>query len=486
MGQPLSPVPLRRLRWFGGLGALLLALGGLGAGAVGAQDDPYRSLGVIRWFRTDVGLALAVLTSVVGIAVLVGAWWAIGRRLRAGSTVAPRWMTVTATLWALPVFVTAPLFSEDLYSYAAQGELLTHGLDPYHHGPSALHSAWLASVPRIWQDAPAPYGPVYLQLAALAVRLSGGDLFVALLLLRLAAAGGLALVAGYGPRLARACGVAPTDALWLGLASPLVVAHLVGGGHNDAVMIGLLVAGLAIAAQRRGLRGAILGSALVALAALVKAPAAVALPFLILLVAGTGRGRLWRGFAIVAGTTVLVVGLVTGVTRLRFGWVVAAASSPGVTVQWTSIPTGLGMAAGAVAGVLGAPASTDTAVAISRVLATVLAAGIVVGLWWRVRRTEEVGRVVRTSGYALLTVVILAPVFHPWYFLWAAVPLALSESAGRRRWWLALATAALAFLVFPSGHSLARITVAPGVILDVLVTAAVLTWAVRRHRPAPR
>jgi hypothetical protein len=84
-------------------------------------------------------------------------------------------------------------------------------------------------------------------------------------------------------------------------------------------------------------------------------------------------------------------------------------------------------------------------------------------------------------------VVLLAPAFHPWYALWALVPLAAS-TVDRRV--LAVATAALCFLVLPDGFSLARATVLPGVLLDVAVTVAavvvaVLAWRDRRPTPTP-
>ena len=71
----------------------------------------------------------------------------------------------------------------------------------------------------------------------------------------------------------------PGRALWLGVANPLVLVHLVSGGHNDALMVGLLVAGLAVAP-----RALLPAAALVTLAALVKVPALAGLAFLPLLV----------------------------------------------------------------------------------------------------------------------------------------------------------------------------------------------------------
>jgi hypothetical protein len=85
------------------------------------------------------------------------------------------------------------------------------------------------------------------------------------------------------PRLARAYGVNPSSALWLGVLNPLVVLHLAADAHNDAIMLGLMCAGLALAVERRPAAGA----ALITLAALVKAPAALGLVFL-------SRGRLCR------------------------------------------------------------------------------------------------------------------------------------------------------------------------------------------------
>ena len=71
------------------------------------------------------------------------------------------------------------------------------------------------------------------------------------------------------PRIARATGVDPVAALWLGVLNPLVLIHLVADAHNDALMLGLMMAGLALALERRPAVGAVL----VTLAALVKAPA---------------------------------------------------------------------------------------------------------------------------------------------------------------------------------------------------------------------
>ena len=54
---------------------------------------------------------------------------------------------------------------------------------------------------------------------------------------------GVGLIVWATPRLARRCGVAEVSALWLGPANPLLFMHLVAGIHNEALMLGLMLAG---------------------------------------------------------------------------------------------------------------------------------------------------------------------------------------------------------------------------------------------------
>ena len=59
------------------------------------------------------------------------------------------------------------------------------------------------------------------------------------------------MVAGWAIScLARRCRVSPESALWLGILNPLTILHLVGGIHNESIMLGLLLVGMEL-----GLRG---------------------------------------------------------------------------------------------------------------------------------------------------------------------------------------------------------------------------------------
>jgi hypothetical protein len=203
-------------------------------------------------------VATGTLLSFLGLAVLGAGWWR-SRRLGVSH------QRAAGVLWALPLLVAPPLASQDLHAYAGQAALVVAGRDPYAVGPGALPGALTAGIDDVWLDAPSPYGPVWLWLSGLVVRITGDAVVPGLLGLRLLAVLGVVLLAWALGRLA----ADPARALWLGVANPLVLLHLVGGGHNDALMVGLLLAGLAVA------RGpSVAAAVLVTLAALVKVPGA--------------------------------------------------------------------------------------------------------------------------------------------------------------------------------------------------------------------
>ncbi|WP_240742416.1 polyprenol phosphomannose-dependent alpha 1,6 mannosyltransferase MptB [Micromonospora zingiberis] len=406
----------RIVRWIGLAGALLLAIAGFLGGALPDETT-------IRVWDSDDG-PLTVVLWLAGTAAMVGAWWA----LRDGAPSA-RWAYRTAGLWALPLLSTAPLGSRDVYSYACQGWVYADGADPYAIGVAAAGCPWLDAVAPVWRDTPAPYGPFFVLLAALAVLLGGG-LVGTVALLRLLAVAGLLVAALCLPGLARAAGVPARRATWLLLASPLVGVHLVAGAHNDAVMLGLLLPGLLLLVRRpdrpattpgqlpsgrtaapRWLRSGrtapsglpsgrtasgqlpsgrfaalaaarlLVAGALLGLAVSVKATAVVVLPFAALLAV---RGRptlpsLSRDGGLLAVGVVGALVLTSLLSGLGLGWIGGLGSS-GDTVQWTSPPTAVGMVvdyAGELAGRhLGA-------VPVARVVGLVLLAGFLVLLWWR-------------------------------------------------------------------------------------------------------
>ncbi|MEV4491833.1 polyprenol phosphomannose-dependent alpha 1,6 mannosyltransferase MptB [Micromonospora coxensis] len=493
MTEPGSPsdARARSARYTGLAGAVLLTVAAWLGGAM--PTVPPAGPGAMPYGPAALGCWL------LGTALMVGAWWSL--RHGAPST---RWAYRTAGLWLLPLLAAPPLASRDVYSYACQGWAYAAGRDPYTVGVAAAGCPWVDSVAPIWRDTPAPYGPLFLLLAALAATLGGG-LLGTLALLRALALAGVLLAACCLPGLARACGVPVRRAAWLGLASPLVGVHLVAGAHNDAVMVGLLLLGLLVLVRRPGrapaagrLRrllaagqpGALLvAGVLLGLAVAVKATAVVVLPFAAL---AAVRGRhtvraLWRDGGLLAvgvATALLGVSVLSG---LGLGWIGGLARS-GDSQQWTSPPTAVGF----VVDYLGELAGREPgAVPVARAVGLALLAVLLVALWWRAwtvlrgrddaRPEPAVGP--RTSlfaaGVALAATVALAPVLYPWYATWPLLVLAVSAS---RTTWFTLPCAVAAFLSLPDGTSLARYTKAPGAIAMTALLLALAVLAVRTLR----
>ena len=139
------------------------------------------------------------------------------------------------------------MFTQDIYSYLAQGAIAAKGWDPYSAGPVDLlgiDDPLARSVPLMWAHSPAPYGPVALGYGEVISMLTDNSIILGIVLHRLVAILGLALSGWALVRLARRCGVSSGAALWLGVLNPLAILHLVGGIHNEAALIGLLLAGM--------------------------------------------------------------------------------------------------------------------------------------------------------------------------------------------------------------------------------------------------
>ncbi|MFG2007691.1 polyprenol phosphomannose-dependent alpha 1,6 mannosyltransferase MptB [Micromonospora sp. NPDC048868] len=476
---PPSPGAARLARWVGLAGAVLLTVAGWLGGALPRAATPARGLGDEPW---------TVALWLVGTSLLVGAWWALRRG--APST---RWAYRTAGLWALPLLAAPPLGSRDVYSYACQGWAYAHGVDPYLNGVAEAGCPWVDAVAPIWRDTPAPYGPFFVLLAALAVTLGGG-LVGAIVAFRLFAVAGVLLTAVCLVGLARAAGVPTRRAAWLALAGPLVGVHLIAGAHNDAVMLGLLTLGLLVLVRRPGRPGPLLlAGALLGLAVTVKATAVVVLPFAAL-AAVHGRHTvraLLRDGGWLAGGVIGAVAVTSLLSGLGLGWVGGLTRS-GDSEQWTSPPTAVGFVVDYAGGLAG---REPGAVPVTRAAALLLLAVLVAALWWRawsgLRRASGVGqRVARPdaarpraallgAGLALAATVALAPVFHPWYATW---PLVLLAVAAARTTWFVAPCAAAAFLALPDGTNLARFSKAPGALAMTALAAGLAVWGLLRLR----
>ena len=410
---------------------------------------------VTWWFAGGGGVAVFY----AGIVALSLAWLGLGRL-----ALTPRQVWAIGAVWCLPLFLGAPLFSQDVYSYLAQGTLLHLGLDPYHQTPAVLaehgQAHVLNAVSPFWRHTTSPYGPLFLWIVS---SFTGSSPVVGVLLIRALELVGFVLLAVFVPGLARSLGADPGRAAWLVLLSPLVLLELVAAAHNDLLMIGLLVAGVSLAIERRVL----LGIALCALAATIKLPAAAAIPFI--LVAYADRRTVVRGVLVAVGV-VVAVSVVSG---LGFGWLSTSIFATPEKVRLAITPaTALGWSVAQVV-----PVGARGLESALGVVAFAAAALLGVVLLWRTRR----GNVVHCLGIVLIVAAVCGPAAWPWYLTWGLVLLAACpEVQGSRA--LPLAIVASPLVVKADGVLAFPLHTAPAfVVLYVAIAAVAL-----RRRPAVR
>ncbi|MFB7357746.1 polyprenol phosphomannose-dependent alpha 1,6 mannosyltransferase MptB [Streptomyces gardneri] len=452
-------------RWLGAAGSLAVALGGWAAGTL-----PVRGGGGLWEPRGSALTVAGAVLAYLGLTLLVAAWWRYGVLLARGVRDG---VLRTLVWWTAPLLLAPPLYSADVYSYIAQGGMVLEGHDVYGGGPSVLGPGELgadaaASVGGNWTDTPAPYGPVFLLLAEAVVGPTGGAIVPAVLGMRLIALGALALIVWAVRGLAG--GAADRDgAVWLAALNPLLLIHVVGGMHNDGLMIGLMLGGVLLAARGRW----VLGCALVGLAMMVKSPAAVALLFIGVMIArrdgggvrGVAKGLVLPG--LVAGGVAVAATLAAGT---GFGWL-RTQSVAGAIHTALSVTSDLGLALGTLLA-----DDPDPVKGVVQKLGLLVAVALILALAWRAWK----GRIdpVLGLGLALVALVALSPMVQPWYLLWGTVVVAAVAWHSRAGQVLAVFSAALVYETAPSGH-----TPWYGFVLAGCVLALGLVWLRRDAWP---
>lgn len=520
VGSPLNAAELaamRRTRIFGATGTVLMAIGALGAGARPVVQDPTFGVRLLNLPSRIQTVSLTMTTT--GAVMMALAWLMLGR-----FALGPRKMTRsqldrTLLLWVLPLLLAPPMYSKDVYSYLAQSEISLQGNDPYEVGPApglGLDHVFTLSVPSMWRETPAPYGPLFLWIGRGISQLTGEDIVEAVLFHRLVVLVGVGMIVWATPRLARRCGVAEVSALWLGPANPLLFMHLVAGIHNEALMLGLMLAGTEFAL--RGVDAAtpllprpltwphgraqwirwypmamlIAGAVLITLSSQVKLPSLLALGFVAMALAHRWGGTV-KAFLIASASlgavSVAVMALIGWASGLGFGWLFTLGTA-NVVRSWMSPPTLLALGTGQVGILLGLGDHTTAVLALTRAMGVTLIAVIVLWLLFAVLR----GRLhpVGGLGVALGATLLLFPVVQPWYVLWAIIPLAAWATRPRFRA-AAIAVTLVVGIFGPTANGdrfalfqIALATVASTVILLILMalTYRRLPWRAHPEDPA--
>ncbi|MEO3759100.1 alpha-(1-_6)-mannopyranosyltransferase A [Mycobacterium sp. B14F4] len=419
--------PQARPARLGLLGAVLIAAGGLGAGSTRLHDPLLESLH-LSWLRFGHGLVLSSVLLWGGVALMLAAWLWLGRQV-IDRTATEYTMVATTGFWLAPLLLSVPLFSRDTYSYLAQGALLRDGFDPYAVGPIDNPNSLLDNVSPIWTTTTAPYGPGFILVAKFVTLLVGNDVVAGTMLLRLCMLPGLALLIWAAPRVARQVGADGATALWICVLNPLVIVHLMGGVHNEMLMVGLMMTGIALTFAGRH----VWGVALIAAAVAVKATGGLALPFMVWVWARDLRRRRGfapvKAFAIATGASALIFAAVFAVLSLAagvgLGWLTALAGSVKI-INWLTLPTAASNLINLFGGLF-LPVNFYAVLDIARIIGIVTIAVSLPLLWWRFRHTDREA----LMGIALVmgVVVLFVPAALPWYYTWPlAVVAALAQS----------------------------------------------------------
>lgn len=398
------------------VGSALVAVGALGIGWLPLTSNMLANPLVNALRSSLVGSLTARALVIIGLVVLLQAWLLIGSELLSRSRDAeyPETRDVLGVLamWAAPLLLAPPMFSRDVYSYYVQGRVFGAGHDPTTTGIDVIPGWFDDGADPMWVESPTPYGPLFLLIERAIAEVAHPNAYLGGLLFRIVAVIGVALIAGFLPVLARLHGVDPARALWLGILNPVVLMHFVSGAHNDALMVGLVVAGLTLAAQQRCIWGAVA----VSLAVTVKPIALVALPFVGLLWAGrnAGWGARIRAWAYSAVALACAVSSVFLLVDAGSGVVTAAFGTPSGVLTWLSPATAIGQLAGGLTTVLGVTEDAAPVLAGARLAGMALGVAVVA---WLILRPQ--GRSpVRGAALALAAIVVLGPVVQPWYLLW--------------------------------------------------------------------
>ena len=367
--------------------ALLLA-------APGPRAVPATVAGKPRWLLGIFGSGFALAPRVY-LGLMIAAFLCYLVVVVAADHIEPR-LLWTAIIALVALFALAPpLLSQDVFSYIASGRLAArHGLNPYVAVPARLPSD--AVFPFVgWRHTPDSYGPLFTFLV---YPLGLLRVAAAMWTLKLVSALSVLGLTGLTAHVAAARRIDPRRAAAFVALNPLVLVHVVGGAHNDSLLILALMGSVALLVSGRQVTGAVA----LALAVGLKASGLLMAPFA---VAGSRR-RVPLAAALVAALAVV-------------GWVGFAAFGSHVwaserlagrhesLTSYYSVPSTVARVAGVSVGRVGFAALAA------------YAAGVVWLLWWTGRGADWV----RATGWATFGLLVASSWLMPWYVIWA-LPLA--------------------------------------------------------------
>lgn len=312
--------------------------------------------------------------------------------------ISPRVAIALICVLTAMVMVAPILISTDVFSYIAYAKMVTHGINPYVHGPVAVYNEPIFKyVGGDWLTATTAYGPLYT-LISLAAAPFG--LIASVWVMKFEALVSIAVTLACTWRCARQMNMNPVPGLILIGANPLWLIYGFGGAHNDLMMMAFMMGAVTLMLDRRE---ASAGVTVVA-GAFVKATAIALLPFMIV---SRRSPRLLLGALV---TAVVGVGLGYAFFGVQGADLFEVLSRDSSYVSSDGFPT-------VFAHLLGKPGIFP----VDHTLLKGLLALVVLYLLWRTWRGYSW---IAASGWALLAIAVTSPWLLAWYTLWG-LPLAI-------------------------------------------------------------
>jgi alpha-1,6-mannosyltransferase len=349
------------------------------------------------------------------------------------------------------LFTMPGLFTTDMFSYAMYGQIAgVYGLSPYTHPPSQFPDFRIFNwIHPLWHDAPSIYGPAWVDLtrplARAIVGLSDVDKILAYKIV--SNVGHLACIGLIAYIVNKLRPGTALEAVVLYAWNPLMIFEFGGNGHNDAVMVAVML--LAVACYVSGSRW--LGIVALTVSFLIKMTSVLLVPYYAMAWArGQKDWRRFFGIGVGAVATVLAV-----IVAFYWPWW-EGMQTIGPILLWSQgpmfnnyVPDILAIKM-ATQRIIASGGTLDPQVALDQArdqvknVARILL--IVLAVWelWRARgATGMIG-----SGARLMLgfLLILNTWVLPWYFTW---PIALTVLLG----WESLTTKVLI------GFSISALTV---------------------------
>ncbi|MGP9585946.1 polyprenol phosphomannose-dependent alpha 1,6 mannosyltransferase MptB [Micrococcaceae sp. AOP34-BR2-30] len=431
----------------GFLGSCAITAGSFSIGWLASASPIHRWDWLLPWRTTETGVITGTVVFTLGCWLMFWAWIRLGLVMRQRTSRdegyyrfpprSLRTVNLATLLWCAPQMLCLPIFSRDIFAYIGQGRLVLAGQDPYVDGISTLNNWFQLGTDTTWAQSETPYGPMFLWIEAAVVSLTGPDNpDAAIFLFRVVALIGVLLIMYYVPKLAEHFGTDAARAQWISAANPLFIISFIASGHNDALMVGLALAGVWFALQGRGIVAILLVMGSVG----IKPITLVILPFIALWWAGANASWLrrfvyWGMSAGIAAVIMVIVGLLNG---YGFGWLAVMAGTGTGSVPWSPVGILTNMAS-AILSSVGIPTYwvLDTFKLIGRI-ASVL---IVLLLMFRGKYEHLLWRMT----WAFAALVVLSPIIQPWYLLWLLPFFAVAGIRGN--WQLKWVIFTVAFFV---------------------------------------